>query len=144
MAQVIWNCLSKTKVPWHEYENRDFDLQFLSVLLRKGWSEKQWNTVFIVLAPNMGLAELLFHSFQTGQSFLGLLMSLSDIFLTGLPFFLVKRNLAKIANIFGTKGRKEIETEILSAQKRKKTCTTCQSARIAKVKKVGFTFWFIS
>ena len=47
----------------------------------------------------MGPVELLFPSFQTGQSFLGLLMSLSDILLTGLPFFLGNGNLAKIANI---------------------------------------------
>ena len=85
----------------------------------------------------MGLAELLFHSFQTGQSFLGLLMSLSDIFLTGLPFFLVKRNLAKIANIFGTKGRKEIETEILSAQKRKKNIYDMPKCENRQSKKSG-------
>ena len=64
-------------------------------------------------------------------------MSLSDILLTGLPFFLGNGNLAKIENIFGTLGKKEIEMEILSAQKQqmKKNTCTCQSVRIAKVKK---------
>ena len=40
MAQVIWNCLSKTEVPWHDYESRDFDLQFLSVVSTEDSTEK--------------------------------------------------------------------------------------------------------
>ena len=35
------------------------------------------NTVFIVLSPELGLAELLLRSFQTGQTHLQSLMSLS-------------------------------------------------------------------
>ena len=73
----------------------------------------------------MGPVELLFPSFQTGQLFLGLLMSLSDILLTGLPFFLGKGNLAKIENIFGTKGKKEIEMEIRSTQKQQMKKNMC-------------------
>ena len=36
------------------------------------------NTVFIVMPPDLGLAELLRPLFQTGQAFLGSLMSLSE------------------------------------------------------------------
>ena len=55
------------------------------------------NTVFIVMPPDLGPAELLKQSFQTGLAFLGSLMSLSEKLVSGLPFFESKLDVAKFA-----------------------------------------------
>ena len=56
------------------------------------------NTVFIVLSPELGLAELLLQSFQTGRTHLQPLMSLSQKLLSGLPFYLAKRIMTELAS----------------------------------------------
>ena len=57
------------------------------------------NTVFIVMPPDLGLAELLQPLFQTRLAFLGSLMSLSVKLVSGLPFFWLNQNLAEFAPI---------------------------------------------
>ena len=57
------------------------------------------NTVFIVMPPDLGPAELLQQSFQTGLAFLGSLMSLSEKLVSGLPFFESKLDVAEFAPI---------------------------------------------
>ena len=57
------------------------------------------NTVFIVMPPDLGLAELLQPLFQTGLAFLWSLMSWSVKLVSGLPFFWLNQNLAEFVPI---------------------------------------------